>query len=91
MFTGSTLHALKALSYPRWEDFTYELADPVENRFYWLGDGQTHAEKTLTGDSTFSFTPTSTLLTFVVCPTALTYRECRGVVPARTISRHSSG
>ncbi|KAH9888569.1 FAD/NAD-P-binding domain-containing protein [Cubamyces lactineus] len=50
LWPGSTLHALKALSYPRWEDFTYELVDPVENRFYWLGDGQTHAEKTLTGD-----------------------------------------
>ncbi|KAL7277473.1 hypothetical protein ACG7TL_008394 [Trametes sanguinea] len=47
---GSTLHALKALSHPRWEDYNYELADPVKNRLYWLGDGQTYAEKTLTGD-----------------------------------------
>lgn len=49
---GSTLHALKALSYPRWEDYNYELADPVQNRAYWLGDGQTYSEKTLTGDRT---------------------------------------
>lgn len=50
---GSTLHALKSLAHPRWEDYSYEAADPVQNRFYWLGDGQTHNEKTLTGDSTF--------------------------------------
>lgn len=49
---GSTLHALKSLAHPRWEDYNYEAADPFQNRFYWLGDGQTHNEKTLTGDST---------------------------------------
>ena len=41
--------------HPRWEDFKYEPADPTTNRFYWLGDGQTHAEKTLTGDSGSNF------------------------------------
>ncbi|KAI0364846.1 FAD/NAD-P-binding domain-containing protein [Pilatotrama ljubarskyi] len=51
LWPGSTLHALKALTHPRWEDYNYELADPVQNRMYWLGDGQTHNEKTLTGDS----------------------------------------
>ncbi|KAI0628458.1 FAD/NAD-P-binding domain-containing protein [Trametes polyzona] len=51
LWPGSTLHALKALSHPRWEDYNYERADPeVGNRMYWLGDGQTHSEKTLTGD-----------------------------------------
>ncbi|EIW53862.1 FAD/NAD-P-binding domain-containing protein [Trametes versicolor FP-101664 SS1] len=50
LWPGSTLHALKSLAYPRWEDYNYEAADPVQNRFYWLGDGQTHNEKTLTGD-----------------------------------------
>lgn len=53
--SGSTLHALKALAHPRWEDYNYELADPTRNRMYWLGDGQTHNEKTLTGDSTSLF------------------------------------
>lgn len=51
--TGSTLHALRCLQHPRWEDFTYERIDPVENRMYWLGDGQTWYEKTLTGDREF--------------------------------------
>ena len=73
LLTGSTLHALKALSYPRWEDYTYEPADPVENRLYWLGDGQTHAEKTLTGDSTFSVLAH---LAFVMFLTALTRAYC---------------
>ena len=45
------LHGMKALIYPRWEDYNYERADPVKNRLYWLGDGQTYNEKTLTGDS----------------------------------------
>ena len=46
---GSTLHALKALRNPRWEDYNYELLDNVPNRMYWLGDGQTWNEKTFTG------------------------------------------
>ena len=47
---GSNVHAKKALQYPRWEDYNYERADDVENPLYWLGDGQTYNEKTLTGD-----------------------------------------
>ncbi|KAI0737191.1 FAD/NAD-P-binding domain-containing protein [Daedaleopsis nitida] len=50
LWPGSTLHALRCLQYPRWEDFDYERVDPVANRMYWLGDGQTWNEKTLTGD-----------------------------------------
>ena len=48
--SGTALHSLHALEHPRWEDYTYEYLDPVPNRFYWLGDGQTYAEKTMTGD-----------------------------------------
>lgn len=47
---GSSLHAIRAIEHPRWEDYTYEPFDTVQNRFYWLGDGQTYPEKTLTGD-----------------------------------------
>ncbi len=50
---GSTLHALKALRNPRWEDYNYEQADDVPNRMYWLGDGQTWNEKTMTGDRAY--------------------------------------
>ena len=53
--TGSNLHALKALQYPRWEDYEYERADEEENSLYWLGDGQTWNEKHNTGDSTSIF------------------------------------
>ena len=49
---GSSLHAMRALQHPRWEDYDYESADPDENSMYWLGDGQTYNEKSLTGDST---------------------------------------
>ncbi|KAI0372040.1 FAD/NAD-P-binding domain-containing protein [Pilatotrama ljubarskyi] len=55
LWPGSTLQAVKAIEHPRWEDYNYELADPVKNRFYWLGDGQTLSEKTLTGDRTHHF------------------------------------
>ena len=48
--TGSTLHALRCLQHPRWEDYNYERIDDTDNRMYWLGDGQTWNEKTLTGD-----------------------------------------
>ncbi|KZT12304.1 FAD/NAD-binding domain-containing protein [Laetiporus sulphureus 93-53] len=50
LWPGSSLHGLRVLEHPRWEDFKYESADGVHNRFYWLGDGQTYNEKTMTGD-----------------------------------------
>ncbi|KAJ7597765.1 FAD/NAD-binding domain-containing protein [Mycena floridula] len=46
LWPGSCLHAARALTNPRWEDFSYEPLDgSVKNRFYWLGDGQTVADK----------------------------------------------
>ncbi|ETW86440.1 hypothetical protein HETIRDRAFT_58532 [Heterobasidion irregulare TC 32-1] len=52
LWPGSCLHAVRALASPRWEDFNYESlpGDRTRNRFYWLGDGYTHNEKTMTGD-----------------------------------------
>ncbi|TFK83066.1 FAD/NAD(P)-binding domain-containing protein [Polyporus arcularius HHB13444] len=50
LWPGSNLHALRALQHPRWEDYDYSRADDVSNRLYWLGDGQTHNERTSTGD-----------------------------------------
>ena len=48
---GTSLHALRTLQHPQWEDYDYESADVEVNRLYWLGDGQTYNEKTLTGHS----------------------------------------
>lgn len=48
--TGSCLHSLRALRYPRWEDFNYGQVDKVKNRLYWLGDGSTLNEKSMSGD-----------------------------------------
>jgi hypothetical protein len=50
LWPGSCLHALRALRYPRWEDYDYERLDSTSNRLQWLGDGQTVNEKTMTGD-----------------------------------------
>ncbi|KAI0054215.1 hypothetical protein BV25DRAFT_1922925 [Artomyces pyxidatus] len=50
LWPGTCLHAVRALANPRWEDYTYTSLDSARNRLYWLGDGQTHNEKTLTGD-----------------------------------------
>ncbi|KZV71680.1 FAD/NAD-P-binding domain-containing protein [Peniophora sp. CONT] len=52
IWPGSCLHLSRVLTHPRWEDFTYERLneDQTTNRFFWLGDGLTYAEKTLTGD-----------------------------------------
>ncbi|KAL6307444.1 hypothetical protein BKA93DRAFT_911319 [Sparassis latifolia] len=47
---GSCLHAVRAIKHPRWEDYTYEPVNGIKNRLYWLGDGQTYNEKTMTGD-----------------------------------------
>ena len=48
---GSTLHALKALEHPRWEDYEYERTDASPNRLYWLGDGQASDEMSPSGNS----------------------------------------
>ncbi|KAI7968598.1 hypothetical protein EIK77_006617 [Talaromyces pinophilus] len=40
---GSSLHALKTFSNPRWEDFEYEYINDNPNG--WIGDGWTAAEK----------------------------------------------
>ncbi|EMD35979.1 hypothetical protein CERSUDRAFT_115926 [Gelatoporia subvermispora B] len=51
LYPGSTLHALRTLEHPRWEDYMYEPLDSgVHNRFFWLGDGQTYVEKVNEGD-----------------------------------------
>lgn len=42
---GSCLHCIKALEHPRWEDYDYEYLDPDNNRFFWLGNGNTLADK----------------------------------------------
>jgi hypothetical protein len=52
ILAGSCLHAARALTHPRWEDYSYEPYDrSTDNRFHWLGDGQTVADKTPGGDS----------------------------------------
>ena len=56
---GSGLHALRALRHPRWEDYDYERKDDENNLLYWLGDGQTWNEKTLTGDRESQLRPAS--------------------------------
>ncbi|KAG5339499.1 hypothetical protein C0989_004015 [Termitomyces sp. Mn162] len=51
LWPGSSLHAARALSHPRWEDYNYEQLDgSVKNRLYWLGDGQTVDDKNPNGD-----------------------------------------
>ncbi len=40
---GSSLHAMKALSSPRWEDYTYEYVNDNPNG--WIGDGWAEDEK----------------------------------------------
>ncbi|THH13677.1 hypothetical protein EW146_g6564 [Bondarzewia mesenterica] len=52
LWPGSCLHAVRALSNPRWEDFNYEPlpGDKTRARFFWLGDGSTYNEKMMTGD-----------------------------------------
>ncbi|CAG8022785.1 unnamed protein product [Penicillium olsonii] len=43
LWPGSSLHAMKALAHPRWEDFEYEYVS--DNAVGWLGDGWTENEK----------------------------------------------
>ncbi|OKL62005.1 hypothetical protein UA08_02920 [Talaromyces atroroseus] len=48
LWPGSTLHASKTFSNPRWEDFEYEYINDNPNG--WIGDGWTAAEKTRSFD-----------------------------------------
>ncbi|KAI0087271.1 flavin-binding monooxygenase [Irpex rosettiformis] len=57
LWPGSSLHCMRALRYPRWEDFNYERLDKTKNRLFWLGDGMTYSEKTFTGDRTWYIKP----------------------------------
>ncbi|KAH8099903.1 FAD/NAD-binding domain-containing protein, partial [Cristinia sonorae] len=56
LWPGSCMHAIRALQYPRWEDFNYERVSKVKNRFQWLGDGSTHVEKYFDGEGAFYLT-----------------------------------
>lgn len=40
---GSSLHALKTMAHPRWEDFEYGYVN--DNPDGWIGDGWTENEK----------------------------------------------
>ncbi|KEF56419.1 uncharacterized protein A1O9_08000 [Exophiala aquamarina CBS 119918] len=54
LWPGSSLHAIKALENPRWEDFTYVYRD--ENETGWLGDGSTLADWNPEGDKSYYLT-----------------------------------
>ncbi|BCR89696.1 flavin-containing monooxygenase [Aspergillus chevalieri] len=43
VWPGSSLHSMKALAHPRWEDYEYEYVDDNPNG--WIGDGWTENEK----------------------------------------------
>ncbi|KAI0275483.1 hypothetical protein BC834DRAFT_52271 [Gloeopeniophorella convolvens] len=47
---GTSLHAARTLTYPRWEDFEYKSLDATNSRLHWLGDGRTLNEKTGSGN-----------------------------------------
>ncbi|KAE9409300.1 FAD/NAD-P-binding domain-containing protein [Gymnopus androsaceus JB14] len=57
LWPGSCLHCARALEHPRWEDYDYEPLDPVNNRFFWLGDGNTIADKVPGSDRAWYLDP----------------------------------
>lgn len=54
LWPGSSLHAIKALQNPRWEDFEYTFID--ENELGWLGDGSTEADWKSEADKSYYLT-----------------------------------
>ncbi|KAI6758576.1 hypothetical protein HG530_010816 [Fusarium avenaceum] len=48
LWPGSSLHAVRTMSNPRWEDFDYEYCD--DDEFGWFGNGWTLAEKFVTDE-----------------------------------------
>ncbi|KAJ3795118.1 FAD/NAD-binding domain-containing protein [Lentinula aff. detonsa] len=57
LWPGSSLHCVNALEHPRWEDYDYELLDSQNNRFFWLGDGNTMADKVPGSDRAWYLDP----------------------------------
>ncbi|KAJ3998171.1 hypothetical protein F5050DRAFT_1567772, partial [Lentinula boryana] len=57
LWPGSSLHCVKALEHTRWEDYDYELLDSQNNRFFWLGDGNTMADKVPGSDRAWYLDP----------------------------------
>ncbi|KAJ3871890.1 FAD/NAD-binding domain-containing protein [Lentinula edodes] len=57
LWPGSCLHCIKALEHPRWEDYDYEPLDPDNNRFFWLGNGNTLADKIPGSDRSWYLSP----------------------------------
>ncbi|KAL1738546.1 hypothetical protein HDZ31DRAFT_69882, partial [Schizophyllum fasciatum] len=54
LWPGSTLHMIRALEHPRWEDFVFQpLEEMDQNRFYWLGYGATKADMDPAGNKAF--------------------------------------
>lgn len=43
LWPGSSLHAMKALQHPRWEDYEYKASDEDPNTF-WIGNGWTQED-----------------------------------------------
>lgn len=56
LWPGSSLHAIRALEEPRWEDFEYTYVDG--NSMGWLGDGSTEADHDENADKTYYLTST---------------------------------
>ncbi|KAF9566936.1 FAD/NAD(P)-binding domain-containing protein [Agrocybe pediades] len=57
LYPGSSMHAIRALAHPRWEDFNYEYLHEGNNRFHWLGDGQTVADRDPDADKAWYMRP----------------------------------
>lgn len=56
LWPGSSLHAIKALEEPRWEDFEYSFVNG--NPVGWLGDGSTEADHDANADKAYYLTST---------------------------------
>lgn len=48
---GTSLHFMRAIQHPRWEDYEYEYEDDAKDNFlYWMGSGMTVNEATKSGN-----------------------------------------
>lgn len=87
--TGSCLHCARALEHPRWEDYDYEPLDPVNNRFFWLGDGNTIADKVPGSDRRSpSLFVNETADEF--CYRSMVFRSRRGGYPTTAVDEEDS-
>ncbi|GAB7356238.1 hypothetical protein MBLNU459_g7055t1 [Dothideomycetes sp. NU459] len=85
LWPGSTLHYLEAMEHPRWEDWSYTYSS--KNRFEFLGNGHSTAERRVGGDLSYYIRneDTSAIDLVLKKPGSAADERTQGIIPPADI------